>query len=70
MPCYLHTSPIHCELYTVWHGLWHPKEMVLKAQLLDAEEKLKEAEPATRLFLGWLGLPAQIKIAPVGSLDV
>ena len=44
--------------------------MVLKAQLLDAEEKLKEAEPATRLFLGWLGLPAQIKIAPVGSLDV
>ena len=44
--------------------------MVLKAQLLDAEEKLKEAEPATPLFSGWLGLPAQIRIAPMGSLDV
>ena len=44
--------------------------MVLKAQLLDAEEKLQEAEPATPLLIGWLGLPAQIRIAPVGSLDV
>lgn len=31
MSCYLHTSPIHNELYTAWHGLWHQKERTLKA---------------------------------------